>query len=174
MPKLDTNLAGFAQVSGGRTNRGDFSAMEARQLLRDFRTGLVGKDGSVSSGYLSINRKSGGGVAMEARGRHEWGSWHTDKKDAASFIRHLISTGYGSELSTQTTKELNTELNSYLGKTQDRFGTQSFVRLVDKLERELNPDKVELPAPATIAAKTSVKAAPWSKCSKWIASWKRT
>ena len=159
MPKLDTNLAGFAQVTWGRTNRGDsLSATDARQLLRDFRTGLVGKDGSVSSGYLSINRKSGGGVAMEARGRHEWGSWHTDKKDAASFIRHLISTGYGSELSTQTTKELNTELNSYLGKTQDRFGTQSFVRLVDKLERELNPDKVELPAPATIAAKTSVKA----------------
>jgi hypothetical protein len=159
MPKLDTNLSAFAQVSGGRTMRGDSpSATEARQLLRDFRAGLVGEDGSVSSGYLSINRKSGGGVAMETRGRHQWGSWHTDKKDAAKFIRHLISTGYGSELSTQTTNELNRELSSYLGKTQDRFGTQSFVRLVDKLEKELNPDKVVLPAPATIAAKTSVKA----------------
>ena len=159
MPKLSTDLAGFAQVSGGRTMRGDsLSASDARQLLRDFRAGLVGKDGSVSSGYLSINRNSGGGVAMEARGRHEWGSWHNDKKDASSFIQHLISTGYGSELSTQTTRELNTELNSYLGKTHDRFGTQSFVRLVDKLESELNPDKVDLPAPATIAAKTSVKA----------------
>jgi len=159
MPKLDTNLSAFAQVSGGRTMRGDSpSATEARQLLRDFRAGLVGEDGSVSSGYLSINRKSGGGVAMETRGRHQWGSWHTDKKDAANFIRHLISTGYGSELSTQTTKELHTELNAYLGKTQNRFGTQSFVRLVDKLEKELNPDKVDLPAPATIAAKTSVKA----------------
>jgi hypothetical protein len=159
MPKLDTNLSAFAQVSGGRTMRGDSpSATEARQLLRDFRAGLVGEDGSVSSGYLSINRKSGGGVAMETRGRHQWGSWHTDKKDAANFIRHLISTGYGSELSTQTKDELNRELSSYLGKTQDRFGTQSFVRLVDKLEKELNPDKVVLPAPATITAKTSVKA----------------
>jgi hypothetical protein len=130
MPKLNTNLAGFAQVSGGRTSAlsDSLSAKDARQLLRDFRAGLVAKDGTVSSGYLSINRKSNGGVAMETRGRHEWGSWHDDKKDASSFIRHLIDTGYGSELSSGTKHQLHTELNSYLGKTKDRFGTQSFVR----------------------------------------------
>jgi hypothetical protein len=167
MPKLNTNLAGAAQITRQADQffvlekiglKKGITADKARELLRDFRAGLVGEDGSVSSGYLSINRKFGGGMAMETRGRHEWGSWHSNKKDAAHLIRQLISTGYGKELSAQTKKLLNEELQSYLGQTKDRFGTQSFVRLVDKLENELNPDKVDLPAPATIAAKTSFKA----------------
>lgn len=166
-------LTSYANVSAGRVTglSQSTTAEQARQLLRDIRANLVKDEGKVSSGYLSINRKSDGGSTMETRGRHAWGSWHSDKKDAKDFIRDLIERGYGDELSKESLGNLNKELTEYLEKTGGRFGTKSFVNLVDKLEGDLDldKDKKEVPDKVNKDNKTRFKAdfkIYHSKCSE--------
>ena len=137
MPSLD--ISSVAQKIGshavGRTDT--TTAADARQALRDMRADLVAKDGKIASGYLSINTRKDGTVNLETRGRHEWGSWHSDKKDATNIVKDLIKKGYGKELSAASEKALESELNAYLKKTEDRFGTHSFVNLIDRLESSI-------------------------------------
>ncbi len=86
MPSL--NISSVAQKSGSHAiSKADASAVEARQVLRDMRAQLVGQDGTVSSGYLSINTRKDGTVNLETRGRHELGSFHSDKKDASNIVQ---------------------------------------------------------------------------------------
>lgn len=137
MPSLD--ISSVAQKIGshavGRTDT--TTPADARQALRDMRADLVAKDGKIASGYLSINTRKDGTVNLETRGRHELGSWHSDKKDATNIVKDLIKKGYGKELSAASEKALESELNAYLKKTEDRFGTHSFVNLIDLLESSI-------------------------------------
>ncbi|MFM8981861.1 MAG: DUF4049 domain-containing protein, partial [Spartobacteria bacterium] len=128
------DISSVAQKSGSYAVSKAETRAVARQALRDMRVQLVGQDGTISSGYLSINTRKDGTVNLETRGRHEWGSWHSDKKDATNIVKDLIKTGYGKELSEVSQLALEQELNTYLQKTEDRFGTHSFVNLIDRLE----------------------------------------
>ena len=136
MPSLD--ISSVAQKIGSHAvGRTGTSAADARQALREMRADLVAKDGKIASGYLSINTRKDGMVNLETRGRHEWGSWHSDKKDATNIVKDLIRQGYGKELSEVSEQALESELNAYLQKTEDRFGTHSFVNLIDRLESSI-------------------------------------
>lgn len=135
MPSL--NISSVAQKSGSHAIAKDASAVEARQALSDMRAKLVGQDGTVSSGYLSIKTRKDGTVNLETRGRHEWGSFHSDKKEASNIVRSLIRNGYGKYLDDGSEKELLRELKTYLDTTDQRLGTHSFVQLIDRLEKNI-------------------------------------
>jgi len=136
MPPL--NISSVAQKSGSHAiSKADTAAVDARQVLRDMRAQLVGQDGTISSGYLSINTRKDGTVNLETRGRHEWGSFHSDKKDAANIVQNLIRYGYGKHLGDGSETALQNELNTYLQTTGQRLGTHSFVKLIDRLEKNI-------------------------------------
>ena len=136
MPSL--NISSVAQKSGSHAiSKADTAAVEARQVLRDMRAQLVGQDGTISSGYLSINTRKDGTVNLETRGRHEWGSFHSDKKDASNIVKSLIRDGYGKHLGNGSETALLAELNTYLQTTDQRLGTHSFVKLIDRLEKNI-------------------------------------
>ena len=136
MPSL--NISSVAQKSGSHAiSKADTTAVEARQVLRDMRAQLVGQDGAISSGYLSINTRKDGTVNLETRGRHEWGSFHSDKKDASNIVKNLIRDGYGKHLGNGSETALLAELNTYLQTTGQRLGTHSFVKLIDRLEKNI-------------------------------------
>ncbi len=136
MPSL--NISSVAQKSGSHAiSKVDTTAVEARQVLRDMRAQLVGQDGTISSGYLSINTRKDGTVNLETRGRHEWGSFHSDKKDASNIVKSLIRDGYGKHLGNGSETALLAELNTYLQTTDQRLGTHSFVKLIDRLEKNI-------------------------------------
>ena len=136
MPSL--NISSVAQKSGSHAiSKVDTTAVEARQVLRDMRAQLVGQDGAISSGYLSINTRKDGTVNLETRGRHEWGSFHSDKKDASNIVKNLIRDGYGKHLGNGSESALLAELNTYLQTTDQRLGTHSFVKLIDRLEKNI-------------------------------------
>ena len=143
MPNPSLNISTVAQKSGSNTiGKADISAADARKALRDMRAQLVGKDGSISSGYLSINTKGDGSINLETRGRHQWGSFHSDKKDATALVKNLIREGYGKHLDEYSESQLIHELDTYLKKTGDRMGTQSFVKLLDRLDRCIDTSAV--------------------------------
>lgn len=146
MPSV--NISTVASNAGSVFVKPEASAAEARQALTNMRAALVGKDGAISSGYLSINTRKGGTVSLETRGRHEWGSFHSNKKDAARVVQNLILEGYGKHLNEESKASLQGELTTYLGKTGERFGTQSFVKLIDRLDARFagkSTDSVKLP-----------------------------
>lgn len=139
MPRPSLDISSVAQKSGSHAiGKSDISSVDARKALRDMRGQLVGNDGSISSGYLSINTKGDGSVNLETRGRHQWGSFHSDKKDATAIVKNLIKEGYGKYLNAHSEAKLLLELDNYLKKTGDRIGTQSFVKLIDQLDKYID------------------------------------
>ena len=150
MPAPSLNISSVAAKSGSHAiSKAETTPVDARQVLRDMRAQLVGKDGTVSSGYLSINTRRDGpdwmtnlaqvppSLHLETRGRHEWGSWHSEKKDAANIVRNLLKEGYGKHLDSDSETALLGELNTYLQTTGQRLGTHSFVKLIDRLEKNI-------------------------------------
>ena len=136
MPGPSLNILSVASKSGIKA---ETSAVQARQVLRAMRAQIVGEDGAISSGYLSIKTRKDGTVNLETRGRHEWGSFHSDKKDATKIVRDLINEGYGKQLSENSEAALLSELNTYLQTTDERLGTHSFVQLINRLEKNIAP-----------------------------------
>jgi hypothetical protein len=132
MPSV--NISKVAAKAGSVSLRTDASAADARKALTNMRAQLADDHGAVSSGYLSIKTRKDGSVNLETRGRHEWGSFHSNKKDAARVVQNLILEGYGKHLNEESQDSLHKELNTYLKKTGERFGTQSFVKLIDRLD----------------------------------------
>ena len=157
MPSV--NISSVAQKSGSHAiGKADTAAVDARQALRDMRAKLVGNDGAISSGYLSINTRKGGTVNLETRGRHEWGSFHSNKKDAANIVKSLIREGYGKHLDEKSEAALLRELNGYLKTTGQRFGTQSFVKLIDLLEKNIAAAESGAPTAAKVKDDVRLKA----------------
>ena len=157
MPSL--NISSVAQKSGSHAiSKADTTAVEARQVLRDMRAQLVGQDGTISSGYLSINTRKDGTVNLETRGRHEWGSFHSDKKDASNIVKSLIRDGYGKHLGNGSETALLAELNTYLQTTDQRLGTHSFVKLIDRLEKNIAAAEAGPQADAKVKADVRFKA----------------
>lgn len=162
MPSV--NLSSVAQKSGSHAvAAAGISATDARQVLRDMRAQLVGQDGNVSSGYLSINTRKDGSIHLETRGRHEWGSFHSDKKAATEIVKNLVRDGFGKELSGNSETYLLQELNKYLTKTGDRIGTQSFVNLIDRLDEATDPKHLDGKIAANIKSDVRFKANSLSK-----------
>jgi hypothetical protein len=56
-------------------------------------------------------------------------------------VQSLILEGYEKHLTEDSKTSLHKELNTYLKKTGDRFGTKSFVNLIDRLDRMIDPDE---------------------------------
>lgn len=153
------NISSVASKSGSHAIcKADTSAVDARQVLRDMRAQLVSKDGSISSGYLSIQTRKDGTVNLETRGRREWGSFHSDKKDATKIVKDLIRDGYGNHLTEDSEQALLRELNNYLRSTGERFGTQSFVKLIDRLEKNIAPSGADAQTASKVKADVRLKA----------------
>lgn len=158
MPSV--NISKVAAKAGSVSLRTDASAADARKALTNMRAQLADDHGAVSSGYLSIKTLKDGSVNLETRGRHEWGSFHSNKKDAARVVQNLILEGYGKHLNEESKDSLQSELAAYLGKTGERFGTQSFVKLIDRLDArfEGKPTAGQAdPLPGRLKAKFSIK-----------------
>jgi hypothetical protein len=156
MPSV--NISKVATKAGSVSLNTDASAADARKALRDMRASLVNTDGVISSGYLSINSRKGGTVNLETRGRHEWGSFHSNKKDAAKIVGDLIKKGYGKQLNEETNQLLQGELTPYLRETGNRFGTQSFVNLIDRLDKYIPPAEPGQETVATVKNDVRLKA----------------
>ena len=96
---------------------------------------------------------------LETRGRHEWGSFHSDKKNATNIVKNLIRDGYGKHLGEGSEKALLGELNTYLQTTGQRLGTHSFVKLIDRLEKNIAAAEAAGPQPeAKVKADVRFKA----------------
>jgi hypothetical protein len=104
-------------------------ADDARALLKGMRAELVRDDGSIRPSYLRI-RRANGRRHLEAQSRWRWG----DKSDARELVRSLIDRAYGERLTPAAKTALNEALQTYLARSGNRLGTQSFVKLVDTLE----------------------------------------
>jgi hypothetical protein len=116
LPKSSTNLIEQAD--------------QARRLLRGIAADLVGENSQVKSGYLRI-RTDDGRLFVDTQSRWKSGGKH----DATQFTRELFKQAYGHR---KDWPEISARLGKYLSKSSDRFGTQSFIKLI----RAIDPDIV--------------------------------
>lgn len=114
------NAAGTAQFEG--------DAKSARDLLQGLAISLKSGSG-VKSGYLSLASASGGAGQVEV-GLRRWRGANASTDQATTLVKELVSKAYGDQPAVQQA------LESYLQKSSNRIGTQSFARLVQSLSTE--------------------------------------
>jgi hypothetical protein len=131
-----TELRTFNPQGGGAKTSEKLTSEDARKLLVGIRSQLVGKDGTIESGYLRIhNNKQVEGVTgdvLVTQGR--FSGEQLDKAAATRFVKDLVHKAYGETLSEDDHLDLTKFVNLYLKKSGARFGTHSFVKLINALE----------------------------------------
>ena len=141
---VNINALRSAPVEGRpRTLSSTVDTDQARNVLLQVRSDLVGKNGAIKSGYLRIhNNKEVEGASnkevedarqdfLTTQGRYSGSK--RDKVEAKEFITELVNKAYG-DLEPSAQNELKQSLDNYFGETGDRFGTHSFVKLINALE----------------------------------------
>lgn len=122
-------------VDFGKTALGSLdkkiTTKEAWGLLSDIRAKLTTADGKVKSGYLSLERAGENG-AFTISNRSRLGA-SGSKHEAAALIRQLVDIAYG-EAASHTRDGLLQNIDTYLTGKGDKFGTKSFVKLINQLE----------------------------------------
>ena len=130
-----TELRTFNPKGGAKTSE-NLTSENARKLLVDIRSQLVGRDGTIEKGYLRIhnNKEVGGSKAdmLVTQGRYSGSK--NEKVEAKRFVMDLIGKAYGESLSEEQLTALDTSLTNYFNASGSRFGTQSFVKLINALE----------------------------------------
>lgn len=135
---LNLNITELRSFGANRSAKlsDSVDSTKARALLLDIRSQLVGRDGTIQSGYLRIhNNKQVEGEThdvLTTQGRYS--GEQTDKMAAKRFVTDLISEAYGETLTEEQASTLNTNLEAYFAASGSRFGTQSFVKLINALE----------------------------------------
>lgn len=109
---------------------GTIKQKDALQLLHDTRASLLKNDGrKTETGYLQLNIKGIGDTTLEAKGTFRKNK--TQRKNASDFVKKLLEKAYGNVYTTQ----IEGNLISYLNKKGNKFGTLSFVKLMDRLDQ---------------------------------------
>lgn len=98
----------------------------ARQLLREMAADLVGSNGTIRSGYLRLS-ESGSQVKIKA------GHMGSGATAATGLIKDLVKQAYGEQASAALEAYLNGKRSGH-----NKVGTQSFVKLIKKLESDLS------------------------------------
>ena len=105
------------------------AASDARNILKSIAADLVTEGRTVRSGYLRI-RAEGGQFVMDTQ--HRWRSG--GKTDAKTLTETLFQRAYGGR---SDWPEIKRQLTNYLERSGQRFGTRSFMRLMQVLEPDL-------------------------------------
>ena len=106
---------------------------QALRDLTDLRAQLVKSDGSIRSGYLSL-QSSGKEFSLTNKSLF---SLTGDKQKAATFVNKLVHEAYGNEIGRMdklSRDHLESAIDTYLTKREGKLGTASFVKLIDTLE----------------------------------------
>jgi hypothetical protein len=118
---------------------GDSTSQQAKTKLHAIALDLVSSTGSIKSGYLKLVNDGEGGLRMGARLSM---SPDNSTRDATNMVKSLVQEAYGDNA------VVVDSLNRYLEHTDQRIGTQSFVKLVQSLEvhapAEGVPDRLSL------------------------------
>lgn len=130
-----TELRSFSPQGPAKTSD-KLTSDDARKLLVDIRSQLVGKNGTIQSGYLRIhNNKQVDGETQDVlttQGR--FSGTKADKTAATGFVSQLVKKAYGETLTKEQKTHLWKNLEAYITTSGTRFGTQSFVKLINALE----------------------------------------
>src|SRR5262245_1514653 len=135
--RLDADT--LASIQGGT-----ISKEEAKGILQGLKGQLRNTDGSIKSGVLSFSRETGEtGVISTARWWN-FGSRSSGKMaETADLMKQLIRSAYGDAVYADG---VQADLEAYLTTTSSKFGSESFVKLIDSLERPKPPESGEGPA----------------------------
>jgi hypothetical protein len=129
------DAATLASIQGGT-----ISKEQAQEILQGLKGQLRNTDGSIKSGVLSFSRETG--VISTARWWN-FGSRSSGKMaETADLMKQLIRSAYGDAV---YAAGVQADLEAYLTTTSSKFGSESFVKLIDSLER-LGPESGEGPA----------------------------
>lgn len=130
-----SELRSFSPQGQAKTSD-SLTSEDARQLLVDIRSQLVGRDGTIEKGYLRIHnsKQVEGGTQdmLVTQGRYSGSK--SDKVEAKRFVLDLVRKAYADSLSEEHLMALSSSLDSYFTASGSRFGTHSFVKLVNALE----------------------------------------
>lgn len=108
------------------TNVENYSQEAAQKALTQLRTNLLAADGTTRSGVLTLNT-SGGTPSLETA---QWWQSRATAQNATNFVRQLIEKAYGRE----TVDAVGSGIEAYLSASASKFGSKSFVKLIDALE----------------------------------------
>ena len=125
MPEISIPRDYHSQIWGGELPG---SAAEARALLSEVRSQLVASDGTIRSGYLSL--QGGSRPKLENLSRF---NVTAHPMAATHFVRQLIDKAYG-DMDPASRAHLQGAIEKYLEKSGGKLGTLSFVKLFDALE----------------------------------------
>ena len=122
------------------------SPERAQEILHNLKGQLRNTDGSIKPGVLSFSRETGEtgetGVISTARWWNS-GSRSSEKMaETADLMKQLIRSAYGDVYA----DGVEADLETYLTTTSSKFGSESFVKLIDSLERPKAPESGEGPA----------------------------
>lgn len=125
---------------------GTITKDQAQEILHDLKGQLRNTDGSIKPGVLSFSRETGEtgetGVISTARWWN-FGSRSSEKMaETADLMKQLIRSAYGDVYA----DGVQADLEAYLTTTSSKFGSESFVKLIDSLERPKPPESGEGPA----------------------------
>lgn len=105
----------------------DQARQEAKAKLHEMALELVGKDGTIKSGYLKL-ASGKDGLTLGRR----WLGANGGTRDAHALVNSLVETAYAHQpVARQAAQEA---LQRYMGESGNRLGTHSFVHLVRVLE----------------------------------------
>lgn len=121
--KIDASQVRFSAAGQPQV---DGDAKAARGLLQGLAVSLKSGTG-VKSGYLSVARAGQGGQSLEVGLRRFRGA-NASTDQATTLVKELVAKAYGDQ------PAVRQALESYLEKSGNRIGTQSFMRLVQTLE----------------------------------------
>lgn len=124
-PQEFQRAGGLAFKSPAVPGQGDSTAQQAKTKLHAIALDLVSSKGSIKSGYLKLVNDREGGLRMGTR----WSkSPDGSTQDATDMVKSLVQAAYGDNA------VVSDALTRYLQNTEQRIGTQSFVKLVQTLE----------------------------------------
>ena len=124
-PQEFQRAGGLAFKSPAVPGQGDSTAQQAKTKLHAIALDLVSSKGSIKSGYLKLVNDLEGGLRMGTR----WSkSPDGSTQDATDLVKSLVQAAYGDNA------VVSDALHRYLEHTDQRIGTQSFVKLVQSLE----------------------------------------
>ena len=110
---------------------GTISKEQAQEILHGLKGQLRNTDGSIKPGVLSFSRETG--VISTARWWN-FGSRSSGKMaETADLMKQLIRSAYGDAVYADG---VQADLEAYLTTTSSKFGSESFVKLIDSLRGE--------------------------------------
>ena len=108
-------------------------ANQAQSKLSEIAKNLTDANGRIKSGYLRLTDSGSlnAGHRFFSRGSHS---------QATGAIREMVRQAYEGSVGTNTMRELEAAMDTYLGKSGGAIGTKSLVKMVRALEAKVGED----------------------------------